>query len=55
MKDNSHHKRTFIDWFARHCYCQRARLNSIRFDKRFAKRAERRYQKSLCTEARENL
>ena len=48
MKGNSHKKRTFIDKFARKYYCQHARLNSLRSDKKLAKRQERRFNKKLC-------
>ena len=48
MKNNSHKKRTFIDRFARKYYCQHARLNSLRADKRLATRQERRYSNNLC-------
>ena len=48
MKGNSHKKRTFIDRFARNYYCQHARLNYLRADKRLAKRQERHYNKKLC-------
>ena len=37
MKNNLHKKRTFIDRFARKFYCQHARLNSLRSDKKLAK------------------
>ena len=50
MKNNLHKKRTFIDRFARNNYCQHARLNSLRSDKKLAKRQERRYNKMLCKE-----
>lgn len=48
MKGNSHKKRTFIDKFARKYYCQHARLNSLRSDKKIAKRQERKFNKKLC-------
>ena len=48
MKGNSHKKRTFIDRFARNYYCQHARLNHLRADKKLATRQERRYCNSLC-------
>ena len=38
MKNNYHKKVTREDKFARKYYCQRARLNSIRTDKKFNKR-----------------
>lgn len=34
MKSNIHKKETFEDKFARKFYCQHARLNSIRKDKK---------------------
>ena len=48
MKGNSHKKRTFIDRFAKKYYCQHARLNCLRSDKRLAIRQERRYSNNLC-------
>ena len=48
MKNNLHKKRTFIDKFARKYYCQHARLNYLRADKRLAVRQERRYCNNLC-------
>lgn len=48
MANNGHKKRTFIDRFARNYYCQHARLNQLRADKRKAKRDERQYGKNLC-------
>jgi hypothetical protein len=34
MKSNTHKKRTFEDKFARHFYCNHARLNYLRSDKK---------------------
>lgn len=34
MKGNIHKKETYEDKFARHYYCEHARLNSIRWDKK---------------------
>lgn len=34
MRRNAHKKETFEDKFARHYYCEHARLNSIRADKK---------------------
>ena len=48
MKNNLHKKRTYIDKFARKYYCQHARLNSLRSDKKLCKRQERKYNKQLC-------
>lgn len=42
MKNNYYKKVTREDKFARKYYCQRARLNSIRTDKKFNKRKFRR-------------
>lgn len=42
MKNNYHKKVTREDKFGRKYYCQRARLNSIRTDKKFNKRKFRR-------------
>ena len=48
MKNNLHKKRTIIDRFARKFYCQHARLNSLRSDKKLAKKQERNYNKNIC-------
>lgn len=48
MKNNIHKKMTFIDRFAKKYYCQHARLNSLRNDKKVAKKQYRRYNKNLC-------
>jgi len=45
MKNNQHKKQSFIDRFARHFYCQHARLNQLRADKRYGKRLVRRQNK----------
>lgn len=41
-------KLTFEDKFARHFYCQHARLNSIRSDKKQATRQMRKINKKIC-------
>ena len=51
MKSNAHKKRTFEDKFARHFYCNHARLNYLRSDKKQCRRKERYYGKSLCNES----
>lgn len=51
MKSNAHKKRTSEDKFARHFYCNHARLNSLRSDKKQCRRKERHYGKSLCNES----
>lgn len=51
MKSNAHKKRTFEDKFARHFYCNHARLNYLRSDKKQCRRKERHYGKSLCNES----
>lgn len=48
MKSNAHKKRTFIDRFARNYYCTHARLNSLRSDKKLAKKQERIFNKKEC-------
>ena len=45
MKGNAYRKLYEIDRFARHWYCEHARLNQLRDDKRRAKRAVRRNAK----------
>lgn len=41
-------KLTFEDKFARHFYCQHARLNSVRNDKKQATRQMRKINKKMC-------
>ena len=48
MKNNLHKKRTFIDKFARKYYCQHARLNSIRGDKKYNNKKMRRINKKMA-------
>lgn len=50
MIRNEYKKLTEEDKFARKYYCQRARLNSVRNDKRENKRKMRRYNKKLIRE-----
>ena len=48
MRRNAHKKETFEDKFARHYYCEHARLNSIRSDKKEQhKKFRRDFKKSL--------
>ena len=48
MRRNAHKKETFEDKFARHYYCEHARLNSIRADKKEQhKKFRRDFKKSL--------
>jgi hypothetical protein len=47
-KGNAHHKLFQMDEFARRWYCQHARINQLRSDKRRAKKAARTYRKRLC-------
>lgn len=47
MKNNSHKKLYYIDRFARNFYCQHARLNQLRVDKKLAKRKARRTSKKV--------
>ena len=42
MKGNSHKKDYSEDKFARHYYCEHARLNQLRADKKASKRKTRR-------------
>lgn len=46
MKNNNHKKLSYIDKFARHFYCQHARLNQLRADKKYARRKVRRINKN---------
>ena len=45
---NDKKKMTFEDKFARHFYCQRARINSIRRDKKQCTKKFRKINKNLC-------
>ena len=45
---NEKKKLTFEDKFARRFYCQHARLNSIRQDKKNCTRKMRRINKKIC-------
>lgn len=48
MRRNAHKKETFEDKFARRYYCEHARLNSIRRDKKEQhKKFRRDFKKSL--------
>ena len=47
MKGNSHKKDYREDKFARYCYCQHARLNQLRQDKKASKRKTRRKNKKV--------
>ena len=61
MKDNSYRKEYNIDRFARRYYCNHARLNQLRADKKQAARKVRRIQNDIdinwgtdCTLVEEN-
>ena len=49
MKGNSHKKDYAEDKFARHYYCQHARLNQVRTDKKASRRKTRRKLKKDLT------
>ena len=51
-KGNEYRKIFSIDRFARHWYCQHARLNQLRSDKREAKRKLRRQTKEMLRDVR---
>ena len=51
---NEKNKLTFEDKFARHFYCQHARLNSIRQDKQDSTRKMRQINKEICRKALDN-
>lgn len=51
---NEKKKLTFEDKFARHFYCQHARLNSIRQDKHDCARKMRQINKEICRKALDN-
>ena len=48
MKNNQHKKDYPEDKFARTYYCQHARLNQLRADKKQSKRKTRQKLKKLC-------
>lgn len=61
MKDNSYRKEYSIDRFARQCYCNHARINQLREDKKQATRKVQRMQDDIdinwstdCTPVEEN-
>ena len=51
-KGNDYRKIFSIDRFARHWYCQHARVNQLRSDKREAKRKLRRQTKEMLRDVR---
>lgn len=51
-KGNDYRKIFSIDRFARNMYCQHARLNQLRSDKREAKRRLRRQTKEMLRDTR---
>ena len=51
---NEKKKLTFEDKFARHFYCQHARLSSIRQDKHDCTRKMRQINKEICRKALDN-
>ena len=48
MKNNAHKKDYREDKFARNFYCDHARLNQLRYDKKQSERKTRRKNKELC-------
>lgn len=54
MKTNEHKKLTFEDKFARNWYCQHARLNQLRADKKYNKKKLRRIYKKDLTDRSTN-
>lgn len=54
MKGNFHRKLFRMDEFGRRYYCQHARLNQLRADKKAAKKAARRYIEYQKAEIRIN-
>lgn len=48
MKNNNHKKDYHHDKFACNYYCQHAKMNQVREDKKQGKRATRRKNKKLC-------
>lgn len=51
---NEKKKLTFEDKFARHFYCQHARLNSVCQDKHDCTRKMRQINKEICRKALDN-
>jgi hypothetical protein len=51
---NDKKKLTHEDKFARHFYCQRARLNSIRRDKKANTKKMRKINKEICKKSVDN-
>lgn len=51
---NEKKKLTFEDKFARHSYCQHARLNSVRNDKKQATRKMRKINKKIIEKSLDN-
>ena len=51
---NEKKKLTFEDKFARHFYCQRARLGTIRQNKHDCTREMRQINKEICRKALDN-
>ena len=51
---NEKKKLTFEDKFARHFYCQHARLNSVRQDKKNCTHKMRKINKEICRKALDN-
>lgn len=50
IKNNDHKKLFRIDRFARYLYCDHARLNQLREDKKRAKKAARKARKKVDEE-----
>lgn len=55
MKGNMHKKLTFEDKFARKYYCEHARLNVLRSNKRQSKKRYRQYITRLVIETLEEV
>lgn len=54
MANNQHKKLTFEDKFARRFYCQHARLNSVRADKKKQRKDMRKINKEICKKGLDN-
>lgn len=54
MANNIHKKLTFEDKFARHYYCEHARLNQLREDKKRQKRVIRNLNKKMIRKETED-
>lgn len=55
MANNIHKKLTFEDKFARHFYCDHARLNQLRQEKKAQRKSMRKINKEIIRKSLDNL